>query len=150
LSSWSLTFELTGSPGSYRQNEARKRSLPGLSGRAKGWATLVAKEKTMAAQATRRAVAAIAVVGKIDGHDVIRRDSALDMVQRHERENHPETMAVPLFTWATVEAAVAAERERCAKLCEAYLPADPYAPVDQQAAGQHQMAEHLASLIRDA
>ena len=40
----------------------------------------------MDVQATRRAVAAIAVVGKIDGHDVIRRDSALDMVQRHERE----------------------------------------------------------------
>jgi hypothetical protein len=40
----------------------------------------------MDVQATRRAVAAIAVVGKIDGHDVIRRESVLDMVQRQERE----------------------------------------------------------------
>jgi hypothetical protein len=40
----------------------------------------------MDVKATRRAVAAIKVVGKIDGHDVIRRESALDMVQRQERE----------------------------------------------------------------
>ena len=40
----------------------------------------------MDVQATRRAVAAIAVVGKIDGHDVVRRESVLDMVQRQERE----------------------------------------------------------------
>lgn len=46
----------------------------------------MAKERTTDVQATRRAVAAIAVVGKIDGHDVIRRESALDMVQRQERE----------------------------------------------------------------
>jgi len=40
----------------------------------------------MDVQTTRRAVAAIAVVGNIDGHDVIRRDSAIEMVQRHEQE----------------------------------------------------------------
>lgn len=40
----------------------------------------------MDVQQTRRAVAAIAVVGKIDGYDVIRRESALEMVQRQEAE----------------------------------------------------------------
>lgn len=40
----------------------------------------------MDVQETRRAVASIAVVGKIDGHDVIRRESAIDIVQRRERE----------------------------------------------------------------
>ena len=40
----------------------------------------------MDVEQTRRAVAAIAVVGQIDGHDVIRRASVLDMVQRQERE----------------------------------------------------------------
>lgn len=35
-------------------------------------------------QAIRRSVAAIAVVGTIDGHDVIRRESALELIQRHE------------------------------------------------------------------
>jgi hypothetical protein len=40
----------------------------------------------MDSQETRRAVAAIAVVGQIDGHDVIRRSSALDVVQRREVE----------------------------------------------------------------
>jgi hypothetical protein len=37
-------------------------------------------------QETRRAVAAIGVVGQIDGHDVIRRSSALEIVQRREAE----------------------------------------------------------------
>lgn len=44
----------------------------------------------MDVQATRRTVAGIAAVGQIDGHDVIRRESALDMVQRQESE---------LLTW---------------------------------------------------
>ena len=35
---------------------------------------------------TRRAVSAIPVVGQIDGHDVIRRLSAIDIVQRREKE----------------------------------------------------------------
>ena len=33
---------------------------------------------------TRRAVSAIGVVGNIDGHDVIRRDSAIEIVRRRE------------------------------------------------------------------
>lgn len=41
---------------------------------------------TIDVQATRRAVSAIAVVGQIDGHDVIRRASAIEIVQRYERE----------------------------------------------------------------
>lgn len=40
----------------------------------------------MDVEQTRRAVAAIPVVGKIDGHDVIRRDAALDIVRRQECE----------------------------------------------------------------
>ena len=44
------------------------------------------RNNTMDVQATRRAVAAIAVVGKIDGYDVIRRESALDMIKRQETE----------------------------------------------------------------
>ena len=40
----------------------------------------------MDVQETYRAVAAIACVGQIDGHDVIRRASALEIVQRRERE----------------------------------------------------------------
>ena len=35
-------------------------------------------------QETSRAVAAIGVVGQIDGHDVIRRTSAIEIVRRHE------------------------------------------------------------------
>lgn len=40
----------------------------------------------MDVQETRRAVAAIAVVGQIEGHDVIRRASVLDIIQRRESE----------------------------------------------------------------
>ena len=43
-------------------------------------------DTSMDAQAIRRAVAQIKVVGQIDGHDVIRRESALDVIQRHEAE----------------------------------------------------------------
>jgi hypothetical protein len=46
---------------------------------------------------------------------VVRADVA-DEVVCAWRENHPEAMAVPLFTWATVGAAVTAERERCLRI----------------------------------
>lgn len=49
----------------------------------------------MDAQEPRRAVSAIAVVGKIDGHDVIRRSSVLDLLQRRE----PELQAVIDALW---------------------------------------------------
>ena len=37
-------------------------------------------------QETRRAVCAIAVVGQVDGRDVIFRESAIDIVQRREAD----------------------------------------------------------------
>ena len=40
----------------------------------------------MDVQETRRAVCAIGIVGQIDGKDVIYRDSAIEIVQRRERE----------------------------------------------------------------
>ena len=68
--------------------------------------------------------------------------------------HHPEHN----FLWTELEKqaitayatkCVAAERERCARLCEAALPSDQFAPVSQQTAGQHQMAAYLASAIRE-
>ena len=53
------------------------------------------------------------------------------------------------YAAAEVARAVAAERERCARLCEAELPSDQFAPVSQQTAGQHQIAAYLASAIRE-
>lgn len=47
-----------------------------------------------------------------------------------------------------VNEARAEERERCAKVCEAELPADPFAHVSDWDAAQHLMAEHLAAAIR--
>jgi hypothetical protein len=46
-----------------------------------------------ALEETRRAVAAIAVVGQIDGHDVVRRLSVLDIIDR--RRAHPAPSAAP-------------------------------------------------------
>ena len=54
-------------------------------------------------------------------------------------------------TWQEAwQAATLAERERCAKICEAELPADPYAHVSDFDAAQHQMAEYLVRAIKQA
>lgn len=47
-----------------------------------------------------------------------------------------------------VKAAVLAEREACAKLCDNEKPANPWKPVSSHLEGQFEMAGHLAERIR--
>ena len=61
----------------------------------------------------------------------------------------PQMITEDRYSSAQMREAVAAERERCARLCEAELPSDQFAPVSQQTAGQHQMAAYLAIAIRE-
>ena len=54
---------------------------------------------------------------------IVRADVA-DEEACKQREMDPEATAVPLYSWAAIEAAVAAERERCAVLCGSTPQAD--------------------------
>ena len=47
-----------------------------------------------------------------------------------------------------IDAAAAAEREACAKLCDDEKPANPWKPVSSHLEGQFEMSGHLAERIR--
>ena len=58
----------------------------------------------------------------------------------------PTSCEMELARFAALVAA--AEREACAKLCEAELPTDPWVPCSAHKAGHYEMAEYLAESIR--
>jgi hypothetical protein len=47
------------------------------------------------------------------------------------------------------QAATAAEREECAKVCEQEIHSNPYTPVSAFDCGKYVMAEYLAAAIRE-
>lgn len=71
---------------------------------------------------------------------VVREDVADELACKW-RERDPDATAVPLYTWAAVEAVQAAERERCAKVCEEVHADTSECP---------EMALHCAARIRGA